>query len=630
MHFQGQVNQSPSDQSSRKDKLGLRTTSATFFTSLFNVCRPAKFAGAWHIALVLILFFPIQNWGLDQDSLAYIFRQDNLSTNNDLQLNYKFGFPKSDLLINDALNYKVFSYDRNTTEGEQYSLEHRLRSDYTWGKNRNRSIRLESSQHRDHRTGLATNIRNWALLAGVKRSDNLELFLGGRSVERYGILDEGWATELEFREEWKSQLQRSAIVFSGTRDQLAEHLNHSMFTRADYQIRFGDISTFQSFLTSEKRTQAFYTDSLGSSQSRTNDKLDWQNRFVYALRKDLQFFYQLNWGNQLTEISQEKVDQTATIKLSGEDRKRLSLLNETGLELTRPHFSTLTAFKVENSQNKYYVDYTQILYQVREELQWLNSGLFDSLSWKTMLSRLEYDTPDTTNDDDRDELRLNTEVRFAWQPTPFYHFEIGAKLGMFHLIYLFNTRSSENHWNRNMVLWSGLDWNRGKWNGAGRARIRSNYFDYDFDDLFLEMEQPTRSFVHRSLDLRKELSYHLNRRWSLASKLTLSWEDEGQLDWSSFIQQVSSNREQVEFIVRLFYDYAGWKGWVGYLTHDRVTSYVMESRQDVHWEGQGPLLGVKYRLGNRIYVNGDARFISVRDQDREYVIPKVYLTLVYR
>lgn len=94
-----------------------------------------------------------------QDSLAYIFRQDNLSTSNDFNLNYRHGFVGSDLEVTDVLKYKVFSYDNNLSNEKQFSIEHRLRSDFSWGSNRNKSIRLESAQHKDHRTGLASTDR---------------------------------------------------------------------------------------------------------------------------------------------------------------------------------------------------------------------------------------------------------------------------------------------------------------------------------------------------------------------------------------------------------------------------------------------------------------------------------------
>jgi len=567
---------------------------------------------------------------VDQDSLAYIFHQDNLSTNNDLQLNYKQQFSNSDLQITDIFRYKVFSYDNDLTDKKQYSVEHRLRSDFTWGPSRSRSVRLESSQHQDHRTGLASTIDNWALLAGVKRNENIAFFIGGRSVERYGIVDRGWASELDLRKSWHSSRQNSSFTFSGSRDQLEEHLNHTMHARGDYRVRFGDISTFQTSIYREERLQAFFTDSLGSSQKRNNENLNWQNLFTYHLRNNVHLSHRLDWGDQLTEISRERISQNAAISSSSEDRKRFSLLNETSIELRNPNFSTLTAFKIENSQNKYYVDYTQVLYQLKESLLWKNAGPLDSLSWTTSLSRLEYDTPDTTNDDDRDEWRLNTEIRMLWEPSAFYRIELGSKLGLFHLIYLYNTRSSENHWNRNLVLWSGVTWRKHNWMGEGRARIRSNYFDYDYDEIFIALDQPTRSFVHRSLDLHKKIRYNFGRHWALNSKIAWRWEDEGKLKWDVFVQEVNSTREQSEFSFEFLYNYRGWEGWMGYLVHDRDIEYTTVGREAAHWHGQGPLMGVKYRLATRLDLRGDARFISVQDGDRDYLLPKVFLTLVYR
>ena len=580
--------------------------------------------------LIVMIFLTSTALASKEDSLAYIYHQDNLSTNNDFQLNYKFVLPRGDLHINDVLHYKVFSYDNALSVEKQYSVEHRLKSDWSWGKNRGKSIRVESSQHQDHRTGLAATIENWALLAGLRHADSFSAYFGGRSVERYGIVDEGWTTEIDLNKVWHSEVQQSSINVSGSRDQLNDHLSHSLEAQADYLVRFGSIASFQTSLLRESRSQSFFTDSLGSSQSRYNGNLQWQNRFTYNFSKNLQLSHLLNWGDQLTEINREKVDQNSIIRLPGEDRKRFALLNETNLVLRNPNFYSLTGFKVENSQNKYYVDYTQVLYQLRQEVDWQNRGLLDSLSWSMLISRLEYDTPDTTNDDDRDEWRLNTSLRFAWQPSPFYTIEVGAKLGMFHLIYLFNARSSENNWNRNLVLWSGFAWHRNAWEGEGRARIRSNYFDYDYDDFFIENDQATRSFVHRSLDIQEQLSYRFNKRWWLSSKVAVRWEDEGKLNWKAFVQQVSSQREQSEVILKLFYAYHGWEGWLGYLTHERLIQYAIENRESQQWSGSGPLFGINYRLGNRIFLNVDARFISVHDQDREYLLPKVLLSLIYR
>ena len=581
------------------------------------------------LRFVLILTVAISGaWGGNQDSLSYNFHRENLSTINDLRLNYELEFDRSTFLINDILRYKVYDYESSIAAGKQYSIEHKLRGDLLWGKQRHGNIRLESSQYQDHRTGLASVIKSWALLGGVQQRDLFSLFLGARSVERFGIVDQGWTTQLDLNKTWNFGPQRSTLLITGQRDQLNRHLNHLINSRAGYSIRFADVSNFQSSLQFENRRQEFFTDSLGSSQVRNNKNVVWKNHFSYDLGKDLQLFHDLNWGDQSTGINQEKIDENSSISLPSVERKRLSLVNETGLILDRPHFFTISAFKIENSQNKYYVDYTQILYQFREDMVWTLPGFIDSMVWKNTLSRLEYDTPDTNNDDDRDEWRLKTEVSFVWEPNPFYTLELGTKLSLFHLIYLFNTRSSENYWNRNLVLWSRFKWRRNAFTGEGWTNIRSNYFDYDYDELFIESDQPTRSFVHRSLDLGQQLNYRFDRRFSMVTKIALRWEDEGQLDWDRFIEQVSSEREQIEVSSRISFDYKGWQGWIGYLVHRRRTDYTAANRDPDLWFGKGPLIGVKHNLGNKLFFELDARFIGVEDRGRNYMLPKIFLTLV--
>jgi len=568
--------------------------------------------------------------GNGSDSLAYIFRQDNLSTNNDLQFHYQFALGHSDLLLNDGLRYKVYAYQNELSPAQQYSIEHRFRSDWMWGASRSRSLRIESNQYQDHRTGLASSISNLALLAGMKKGSGLSAFIGRRSVERYGLVEDGWTAEFEAQGRHETQQQLSDYQISGERDQLNAHLNYNLDLRANYQLRFGSAAYFQSSLVRGSRLQNFFTDSLGSSQTRKQTELNWHNQFNYQLWPGARFYYQLVWQDQLTRIDQEKISLSDSIKLPGEDRKHFSLDNEAGVAIDQSGFTLVTAFRIKNAQNRYYIDYTQAFYQLRQRMTWQIPDSQDSLVWSSQLSRLEYDTPDSTNDDDRDEWRLHTELYLIWQPSPFYQLELGTKLSLFHLIYLFNTRSGENHWNRNLVLWSGFDWRHQHWTGSGQTRIRSNYFDYDYDELFIEQEQPTRSFVHRSLDLRHELNYRFDRRWAVSTKISARWEDEGQLDWDAFVQQLSRERQQVEVILKLFYDYRSWRGWLGVLGHQRLTSYTAPGRATERWAGSGPVFGVRHRLSGRLYLDADARVISVRDQGREYVLPKIFFTLVYR
>jgi len=581
------------------------------------------------IFLLALSIFYFSDSLIGQDSLAFKLQQDNLSTINDLNVDQSFTIGPTTLRFQDMLRYKLYSHETSLGGDDQYSIEHQLSSDLYPFSRRRTSIRLESSQYQDHRTGLKSSISNWALLAGYSPSENLTLYFGGRSVRRYGIDDRGWSANLQTKKLWRFNTQSLGIHLGGERDQLDAHQNHHINVSGDYRIRFGRISSYESALRLDSRRQQFFTDSLGSSQLRSNENLMWNNRFTYNLSKRIKLTHALNWGDQSTDIKRERISPSQTNTLSADERKRLVLSNETSLMTTGETISSVSSFKIENSQNKFYVDHSQVLYQLHGELSYHPTHLIDSLTWKNTLSRQEYDTPDTNNDDDRDEWRFKTELSLVYQPTPFSRIEIGSKLSLFHLIYLFSTRSSENYWNRNLVLWTEYDWILNAWSGKARAHIRSNYFDYDYDDLFIELDQPARSFVHRSLDLSKQVRVRLLPRWSLTSKIASRWEDEGQLDWTDFIQQISSERQQTEFTTRLSFAYRGWLGWVGYLNHQRTTTYASTTRGREIWKGEGPLFGVRHVLGERLYLDLDGRLISVIDGDREYLLPKIFLSLVY-
>jgi hypothetical protein len=249
----------------------------------------------------------------------------------------------------------------------------------------------------------------------------------------------------------------------------------------------------------------------------------------------------------------------------------------------------------------------------------------DTLRWTSLVLRQQYDTPDTTNDDDRDELRISNSLVLSWQPSAFMHLSVGTKLNLFHLVYLFNTRSAENHWNRSLVLWSEVDWFNGPWTSLTSGRVHANYFDYDFDDLFVENDQPRRSFVHRSLEIEEILTHRFSHNWWISARADLRWEDDGQLDWSAFIQEVQSQRFQQEFVFRSQHRFKGWELWYGYLLHSREKTYSDPNRSAELLEGQGPLFGWRRNWSPQLRVSADLRFIQVSEGENEYLLPKVML-----
>jgi hypothetical protein len=72
----------------------------------------------------------------------------------------------------------------------------------------------------------------------------------------------------------------------------------------------------------------------------------------------------------------------------------------------------------------------------------------DSLAFGTSLSRLQYDTSDTSNFDDRDEFRLDFRLSEWHSFSHRLRMQVDFIASLYHLAYIFGERSADNNWNR--------------------------------------------------------------------------------------------------------------------------------------------------------------------------------------
>lgn len=570
---------------------------------------------------------------LAQDSLALHFRQDNLTSDNDLRLAWQQPLGAGSLVADNTLRYKLFQSNSGTNA--DYSLENSLNLGYErplfieWLV----GIGLESRLFSDRRTGRGSDLSNQALLGSLRKSaaggKTRRMALGIRQTERFGLLERGPTLAADFGDLWQGAGQRIQGAVHGTYDQFAEHENQHLRADIGYRVSFTDAAYFETSLAGMNRRQEFYTDSLQSTQSRTIDDTQWRNRFGYRLRPGVELYHRLDYVDQSTRINRWQVVDGERQATTGEDRTHLSLLNETGIEVVREQFQSRLNLRIDNRQNRYYVDYNQALYQLTAGIDIQAPGLVDSLRWESILARQTHDTPDTTNDDDRDEWRWSSSLDLGWRLSPFLTTALGMKVNLFHLIYLYSSRSAENHWNRSLILWTRTQWWHGDWFLASYGQVHANYFAYDYDDILEAMEQPRRSFVHRSLELNQDVFRNLGPRWRLEMQLRALWEDDGRLDWGAFLQEVQSERTQQEIVLRSRHRLQAWELWYGYLSHVRVKTYADGNRSDEEWRGNGPLLGVQRLWPNRYRLSADLRFIQVQDIDREYLLPKVTVQVAW-
>jgi len=176
----------------------------------------------------------------------------------------------------------------------------------------------------------------------------------------------------------------------------------------------------------------------------------------------------------------------------------------------------------------------------------LTPGSRDSLSVTLRSSRLQYDTPDTNNYDDHDQVRF--DLAFVWKHYLGQHLklEAHASVGLYHLVYIWGERSGDNHWNRVFRLAPAVEVRPNRaLRLVQRFEVLANYVDFDYEDVL----QATRSFVHRRFVAEDSLRADLDRNHRVLLVIGHELEENGRLYWDEFSERPLTGR--AEWRIRL-------------------------------------------------------------------------------
>jgi hypothetical protein len=183
---------------------------------------------------------------------------------------------------------------------------------------------------------------------------------------------------------------------------------------------------------------------------------------------------------------------------------------------------------------------------VLAKLAWTISDR-DSLMINYLGSLLYYDTPDTSNYDDRDELTYSISPMWRHRIDPYTTMSLGANFFLHHYVYLFHQRSAQNHWNRVFSVRSEVNTTipqKIRWNA--KQELYANYFVYDHEDsAFVHVQ----SMVFRGIKLQQNIQYYVGPSWYLKAYVFLRLEDNGLLDWDEFIQEITDSKYTVKIEV---------------------------------------------------------------------------------
>ncbi|HLP18526.1 MAG TPA: hypothetical protein VK470_19870 [Bacteroidota bacterium] len=159
-------------------------------------------------------------------------------------------------------------------------------------------------------------------------------------------------------------------------------------------------------------------------------------------------------------------------------------------------------------------------------------------------SMLRYDTPDTLNTDDRDELLMTVTAAEHHRISAYLTIGLEAEATLGHTVYLSRERSANNNWNRIFRLaplciatpYAGVI-------NRARFEVLANYTVFDF-----ELVVPTvKSYSYRQVAFLDSFSYDMTRRIGLDAYGQIRVYERGELRWQEFSERPLQQVQEVTF-----------------------------------------------------------------------------------
>jgi len=257
-------------------------------------------------------------------------------------------------------------------------------------------------------------------------------------------------------------------------------------------------------------------------------------------------------------------------------------------------------------------------------------GLRDSLQLNTSATRLQYNTPDSLNFDDRDEVHYQYTLRYWHLFSHGFSFRMAGEVMLAHYAYLFTQRSAENYWNRIFRLSTTLNWKRRFWRWNTTAEVVANYYDYDYDQLLAQI----RSLAFRHMIIKQQFAHPIF--WGLQGQAEagIQLEEQGRLSWQNFLEELVVERELVDYQYQIVMPFGQiFRGSGGYRYQRRIDWQVPNGTRKTTERiyTQGPVFKIIYLYHNQPVVVWEGSLMRVRQMDgSHYRITQIQLQAFWR
>lgn len=291
----------------------------------------------------------------------------------------------------------------------------------------------------------------------------------------------------------------------------------------------------------------YYVSREADTEDRLNISAYLENDLVYPVSKHFVIDYKAGLSSSSDGLSFSYYDEKET-----RIRQFLTLRNDVRLQAMFGDIKGYIGYVNDYKQSRTTAtdpgitlpsDYIFNKNNVLARVSWKISDR-DSVYVNYLGSILYYDTPDTSNYDDRDELTYSLSPMWQHRIDNFTTMSFGTNFFLHHYVYLYHQRSAQNHWNRVFSIRSEVNTfipQRIRWNS--KQELYANYFVYDHEDsAFVHVQ----SMVFRGMKLQQNLQYYFNPEWYLRAYMFLRVEDNGLLDWDEFIQEITDSKYTVK------------------------------------------------------------------------------------
>ncbi|MCK4529695.1 MAG: hypothetical protein KAU44_00820, partial [Candidatus Marinimicrobia bacterium] len=291
----------------------------------------------------------------------------------------------------------------------------------------------------------------------------------------------------------------------------------------------------------------YYVSREADTEERLNMTTYLRNDLYYPLSKNVAIDYKAGFTSSSDGLGFSYYDEKVT-----RSRQFLTLENDVRLHAKLGDFKGYIGFANNYKQSRTTAtnenislpsDYIFNKNNVLARLSWQISDR-DSIYVNYLGSLLYYDTPDTNNYDDRDELTYSFSPMWQHRIDKYTTMSLGGNLFLHHYVYLYHQRSAQNHWNRVFSIRSEVNTNipeRIRW--SSKQELYANYFVYDHEDsAFVHVQ----SMVFRGLKLQQNIQYYFSSSLFLRAYMFLRIEDNGVLDWENFIQEITDSKYTIK------------------------------------------------------------------------------------